>query len=284
MSTPEQDETRPHRNRIVIDLGQRPGAAPQPAQEQGRARGHVTPPISPRVSPERRGGGALKILAVVAVLLFLIVVGVAIAGYFWWNQHKATPAYSLALLVDSVQHDNMQQFDEIVDTDGVVKNLIPQIVDAASKRYGVVADAGLRKQIEEALPAVMPGIKQYVREEVARQAKEISARGANYPFPLVVLGVPYFAQITEEGDAAKAAVQYQDRNIELTMQRAGDERWKIVGVRDDTLTARIIDRVAQDLPSAGSQIEQTLRKHLGNLPGGLQDLLNGDNSNGKKRR
>ncbi|OLE51660.1 MAG: hypothetical protein AUG51_21780 [Acidobacteria bacterium 13_1_20CM_3_53_8] len=299
MSNPEQDDERPQRNRIVINLGQQqqaqaappnapqhqpaPAYSPMPPQAQNPAR--VYSPTPGRSSVPKRGGGALKILAVMAALLFVIMLCIAIGGYFWWQHQKASPAYSVALLVDSVQNNNMQEFDEVVDMDKVVENFVPQIVDAASKRYGVTANDAIRSQVEAAIPRLLPAVKQYVSDEVARQAKEISARAGGYPFFLVALAVPYMAQITEEGDTAKAVVQYQDRTIELTMQRASEERWRVIKISDDTLTARIVERLARDLPGTASQIEDAIRQHTGNnLPGSLQELLNGGNENGNRRK
>lgn len=290
----EQEEDRPKRNRIIINVGQQgkqaaqtptPAYSPTPQQPPNAPRVYSPTPARAGSAPTR-GGGALKILGVIAAILFIIVLSLAVGGYFWWQHHKASPAYSVALLVDSVQHDNMQEFDEIVDMDKVVENFVPQIVDAAQKRFGVVANEQTRRQIEAEMPRVLPAVKQYAREEVARQAKEISARAGGYPFFLVALAVPYVAQISEEGDAAKALVQYQDRNIELTLQRAGDERWRVVKISDDTLTARIVDRLARDLPSSNQQIEDAVRQRSGGLPGILQGLLDGnENGNkGKKRR
>src|SRR5207253_9758627 len=153
MSDPEQDDERPQRNRIVINLGQPPppqaaqppappaqqrAYSPMPPQAQNPAR--VYSPTPGRSSVPKRGGGALKILAVMDALLFVIVLCIAIGGYFWWQHQKASPAYSVALLVDSVQHDNMQEFDEVVDMDKVVDNFVSQIVDGLSKRYGITAN------------------------------------------------------------------------------------------------------------------------------------------------
>ncbi len=256
-----------------------PAYSPTPQQPPNAPRIYSPTPARAGTAPAR-SGGALKILAVIAAILFVIVLSLAAGGYFWWQHHKASPAYSIALLVDSVQHDNMQEFDEIVDMDKVVENFVPQIVDAAQKRFGVVASEQTRRQMEAEMPRVLPIVKQYAREEVARQAKEISARAGGYPFFLVALAVPYVAQISEEGDAAKAVVQYQDRTIELTLQRAGEERWRVVKISDDTLTARIVDRLARDLPSSDQQIEDAVRQRSGGLPGILQGLLGGGNDNG----
>ncbi|HMF54820.1 MAG TPA: hypothetical protein VK619_00550 [Pyrinomonadaceae bacterium] len=285
MASPEQDDERPQRNRIVINVGKQPQAAAAPPPAQAQTPAHSYSPMPANAYAPKRGGGALKILTVMAVFLFVILLCLGIGGYFWWQHHKASPAYSIALLVDSVQHDNAQEFQEVIDMDKVVDNFVPQIVDGVSQRYGITADESMRRQIESAIPSVLPAVKQYVRDEVAQQAKEISARAGGYPFFLVVLAVPYMSQITEEGDTAKAAVQYQGRNIELTMQRVSEERWKVIKISDDTLTARIIERVSRELPGAASQIEDAIRQHAGdNLPGTLQELLNGSGDNGNRRR
>jgi uncharacterized membrane protein len=248
---------RPKPSRIVINF------------ERAREMAHVP----------KRGSRGAKILGIIAIALVALILGAIVGGYFWWQSYKTKPAYSLALLVDAVQRNDMAAFDEIVDTDKIVDNFVPQVTDKAFGRYSSALTAPLRSQIESLIPTLMPGIKEKVHEEVVAQVKELGARAEGKPFILVALGLPYVVDIKQEGDAAKVAVALKDRPITLSMQRSG-ERWKIVSITDETLATRIVDSIAKDLPAVGSQLEKEVRKNLKkNLPGGLPNvpLLNDGN-------
>jgi len=260
MTPTSEPDDRPKPSRIVINID--------------RAR-QAASPVPPRGG---RGRGA-KILGIIAVALVLLIIGVLVCGYFWWQSYKSKPAYSLALLVDAVQRNDTAAFDQIVDTDKIVDNFVPQVTDKALGRYSSALTGPLRSQIESLVPTLMPGIKQKVHEEVVAQVKELSARAEGKPFILVAIGMPYIVDIKEDKDTAKVGVTLKDRPVTLTMERNG-ERWKIVSVTDETLAARIVDDIAKDLPAVGSQLEKEVRKNLKkNLPGGLPNvpLLNDGN-------
>ncbi|MBV9211574.1 MAG: DUF2939 domain-containing protein [Acidobacteria bacterium] len=252
-----EPQERPKPSRIVINLDRARQAAHVPA----------------------RGSRGSKILGVIALVLLGLIVGLAVGGYFWWQSYKTKPAYSLALLVDAVQRNDTAAFDQIVDTDKIVDNFVPQVTEKAFGRYSSALTAPLRGQIESLIPTLLPGVKQKVHEEVVAQVKELSAKAEGKPFVLVALGLPYAVDIKQENDSAKVGVTLKDRPVTLAMQRNG-ERWKIVSITDDTLAARIVDSIAKDLPAVGSQLEKEVRKNLKkNLPAGLPNvpLLNDGN-------
>lgn len=266
MSAPidEDKRTGRKRSRIVVDFEK----ARQFAQH-------------PMAHMPRRGSRAGRILLIVAIVLAVLLAGLVAGGYFYWQSYKTTPAYSLALLVDAAQRNDQPAFDKIVDIDKIVENFVPQVTEKALGQYAAALTAPIRKQVEQQVPKLMPGVKQKVRDEVNKQVKEMSARAGNMPFPLVALGVPYAVGIKETGDAATVDVTLKDRPVQLTMQRNG-EQWKIVAVKDDALAARIVDDIAKNLPAIGSELEREIRR---NLPGGVSDIL-GDqgNNNGQRRR
>jgi Protein of unknown function (DUF2939). len=260
---PTSEKTgRPKPSRIVIDLDRSQKAAPVASTPGGA----------------RKGRGA-KILGIIAIVLVAIVLGAVIGGYFWWQSYKSKPAYTLALLVDAVERNDMKTFDEIVDTDKVVESFVPQVTEKAIGRYASALTGPLRGQVEALIPKLLPSIKEKVRAEVAAHVKEISTRAEGKPFILVALGIPYVVDIKEANGMAKVGVTLKDRPVTLTMLPNG-ERWKIVSITDDTLAQRIVDNIAKDLPAVGSEVERELRKNIRkNLPGNLPDipLLNNKN-------
>ncbi len=278
MVDPPDKGDRPKRNRIIINL------------ERAREAAHL-----PRM-PSRGSRGA-KILGIIAALLLLLVIVFALGVFIWWQNYKTKPAYSLALLVDAVQRNDEAAFNEIVDTDKVVENFVPQVTEKAIGRYAAALTAPIRKQVEQLVPKLLPGVKEQVRAEVTKKIKEMSARAEGKPFFLIALGMPYVVDVREEGDTAQVMANLNDRQVELTMQRAGS-RWKIIAVKDDTLAARLVDQIAKNLPAIGSELEKQIRKNLPkdvqknlpansntvedikkNLPKGIPGVTDDDNSN-----
>jgi hypothetical protein len=247
------------RSRIVVNLD-------QPQDKAGQ-----------RAARRKPGGGGKgrRILLIFLVLFVVVLLGIAAGLYFWWQSYKARPNYSLALVVDAVQRNDMAAFDGLVDMDRIVDNFVPQVVEKAGGQssFGLPGGA-LRKQLQSQLLKIAPQVKQRVREEVAGQVKEMSARAEGKPFLLVALALPFMVDTKEDESGAHVNAMLKDRPIELTMQRNG-ERWKIVGVKDDVLAARILENVARDLPAnaATPQIPDDLRKRLEKqLPGKLPDI------------
>src|SRR4030095_11549701 len=78
-----------------------------------------------RRSSSRRGVGL--VLGLIAILLVLIVGGLAVGGYFWWQHYQSSPAYSLAVLVDATHRNDRQTIDGILDTDKIATDFVSQI-------------------------------------------------------------------------------------------------------------------------------------------------------------
>lgn len=250
MPPSEKSNDRPKPSRIVINF------------ERARQMVHVP----------KRGSRGAKILSIVAIALGVIVIGAIVGGYFWWQGYKSKPAYSLALLVDAVERNDTAQFDEIVDTNKIVDSFVPQVTEKAFGRYSSALTAPLRSQIESLVPTLLPSIKDKVHEEVVAQVKELGARAEGKPFIIVAIGIPYVVDIKEENSMAKVTVTLKDRPVVLTMERNG-ERWKVVGITDETMASRIADKIMKDLPAVGSELEKDIRKKVKkNLPAGLPDI------------
>ena len=224
------------RNRIVIDLAQ------ARADEQGRVRA-------------RRSGRAGRVLGFIAIVLVVVIIGAAAGGYFWWRHYQSQPAYSLALLVDAAQTNDGAEIDRLLDMDKITNDFVTQV------KARVPGSSLLPAQVEQSLT---PKLKPTVRDELIKEVQRLTERAKGKPFPLVALAVPYFVNIKQDGNAAIAEMKFQDEQIKLTMQAAGDG-WQIVAMQDDKLAEMIADSVRKALPKSPSQWQDVLEKQLKGL-------------------
>lgn len=263
MPDPLKDKKRPARNRIVIYFDK--------AREMAsHSMAHV---------PGRASRGR-KVLIGISIALVALTVGALVGGYFWWQNYKTTPAYSLALLVDAAQRNDTEAFDALVDTDKVTESFVPQVTEKALGRAEALT-APVRGQIAALVPKLIPNMKQRVREEVLRQVKELGARAEGKPFFLIALAMPYVLSIQETDGAAQVQVDGNGRHIELTMT-PNEDLWRVVGVKDAALAALIIDNIWKDLPGVAGQVEKEVRKQINkNLPRELPNITlpGGDSGN-----
>jgi hypothetical protein len=65
--------------------------------------------------------------------------------------------------------------------------------------------------------------------------------------------------VTTEGDSAKATGKMAGHNLELAMRRDADG-WKVIDVKDDLITQRIVDNVMKELPAIGNTDFPFLKK------------------------
>ena len=244
MSTP-RTPNQP-RSRIVVQLEQPQTGAPP---GRGFMRGGSSGGGANRGSGS--SSGLKKVLGLLALALVAVVLAATLGGYLWWRNYKQSPGYTLALLVDASLRDDTKAFDEIVDTDKVTENFAPQVADKITGNSG--AGGAMLDQLRNRLGAntqqILATARESVREEIKRQTKELGARGANVPFPLLALAVPRAVdEIKEEGDTATVSLKINNSPMQLTMQRNG-ERWRVTGIRDERLATQIAERVQKDYPS-----------------------------------
>ena len=254
MSVPiENNPSNQRRSRIVVNLDNAPVSTPYapPGQQQyGVARKRKRWPL---------------VLGIIGGVLLCLLIGAII----YWQYYKTKPAYSLALAINAAQRNDSAAFDEVVDTEQVVASFTPQVIDEAVGRMGTSLTPAIRERIEAIVPALVPNVKDSVRDEVMGKVREAAKRAEGKPFFLLALAVPYLVDIKQEGDTAHITAKSGEREIDLTMQR-NDRRWKIVAVKDDTLTKRIVDYIAKDLPAIGGgdlidEAGKQIRKHLPNI-------------------
>lgn len=257
MPVPVQNNPQ-KRSRIVINLERAMHLSPQGGQPYG---------VKKRKWP--------LVLGIIGVVL----VGLVVGGYFYWQHYKTTPAYSLALAIDAAQRNDAAAFDEVVDTDKIAESFAPQMIDEATGRFGTALTPAMRERVAAIVPTLLPKIRDSVRDEVMKHVKEDTARAQGKPFFLVALYLPYIVDIKQQGETATIGAKANERNVELTMQRSGEKRWKIVAVKDPALAKRLVDNFARDLPAiGGTDIGDEVRRQIDKrLPGILSGAPGTDN-------
>jgi hypothetical protein len=207
----------------------------------------------------RRAGRVLGVtgLVVVGALLVLLV-----GSYMWYQGFKKSPPYSLALLLDAAQHDDVQAVETLIDADQITQGFVPQVVENLAGA-GAQLPPQARASLTATLPALLPRVRETMRDEIARALKGLGQNeSANLPFFVKALGVRQMATVVERGDAATVGVKAGERPVELSMRRDG-ERWKLVTVKDPQLASEIATRLAASLPAAPPQQPQNQSRRKG---------------------
>jgi hypothetical protein len=195
------------------------------------------------------------------------------ASFFWWQQYKTTPAYSLALVVDATQRNDGEAFDRVVNMDKVVDNFLPQVAQTATGGLASDVVASLRTQLQSLAPGVMAAVKQDIKEEIRKRINEVAGSSGARPFFLTALAIPLKADISESDETAKATINSGAHQVELTMERLDGGYWRVIALRDEALAGRIANNIVKYLPGSGSQLDKQMRKQLQeNLPETLRKL------------
>jgi uncharacterized membrane protein len=195
------------------------------------------------------------------ILVGLLLIGFA-AGFFWWQHYKTTPAYSLALVVDAAQRNDGAAFDRLIDMEKVVDNLMPQVAQTATGGLASDFASGLRTQLQSLAPGVMASVKLTIKEEIRRRINELAGSSGARPFFLTALAISFKANISESDGTAKATINADAHQVELTMERRDGNHWKVISLRDDALATRVANTIVKDLPGSGSQLDKEMRKQL----------------------
>ena len=206
----------------------------------------AVPPSLEQQATSKKPSVFLKVLKIFGVLLGIILVVGGISGYFYWQNLKKTPQYSLALLVDAARREDQPAVDELVNTDAVVDDFMPQITDKAVELYGRnLAPATIQKIAQVAAP-MLPAVKQRARVEVPNLIREKTKQFEKIPFWAIAIGATKYLDITNEGEKAFIKSRDPERPLEVTLKRSGD-RWQVVAVKDEALARRIAEKIGQDL-------------------------------------
>lgn len=214
------------RSRIVIDVDR--------VQAEARAK------------KARRFGRAGRVLGVTGLIVIGALLVLLVGSYAWWQSFKKSPPYSLALLLDAAQHDDVQAVETMIDADQIAQGFVPQVIDNLTGT-GSQLPPQARASLTATLPVLLPRVRETMRDEIARAMKGLSQNDASsLPFFVKALGVRHAATVVERGDASTVTVKEGERPVELSMRRDG-ERWKLVTVKDSQLAADIATRLAASL-------------------------------------
>ncbi len=239
-------------NRIVVNIDSQSGQSPNtqytPTPQPQMRNVSPIPPLPPSPKTKKRGGCLLKGCLVLLILGVIVGAGLGIGGYVYWQSYMSKPGYSLALLIDAGQRDDQKAIEELIDIDKVVEDYAAQVKEQAKNNPIVVGP--LKQILEKFLAQKMPEIKQKAREEIKGRIKEVGQKAEGKPFIVYALALPWVIGITEEGDKATANINYITNTIEIKMER-NDNKWKIVGVKDDEAINRIVERIINEMTSGG---------------------------------
>ena len=220
------------RKRIVIDLD-----APQGG-----------PAARARVG---KRGRWRKILALLMFVVLVVVLAAIVGGFFGWRYYQSTPSYTLTLMIDAAQRNDVAELQKRIDDEEIAKNMLASVSQKAAGRYGFALNSSIQQRIDTIVPTLLPGLKQTVHDEVVKEIKEFASKSEPRPFIFLLVTVPSLMKVTTEGDTAKATAALNDRTIEMTMRRDA-ERWKVIEFKDDAVVQRVVDSVMKELPAIGT--------------------------------
>lgn len=224
-------------SKITIDLE-------NPDKKQAKEAN--SPPFLSGQTEPKKPGIFVKILKISAILLTIFIIVGTIGGFFFWRHLKQTPQYSLALLVEAARNGEQEKIDELVDTDAVVDDFLPQITDEAVELYGRNIPARTIAKVAAVVQPVLPAIKERARAEVPGLIRDKTQKLENVPFWAIAAGADRYLDIREEGGKAFVKSKLEDRPLELTMEKSGDY-WQVVGVKDEVLAQRIAEKIGQEV-------------------------------------
>ena len=221
--------------------------------------------------PKKRSIFKKILLGLVGFLFFALLFGL-IGGYFYWQSVKNSPQYSLALLVEAARNDDNAQIAQLLDTEQVIDNFVPQITDKAVELYAKNLPKELvTKAMKLGLPAVMPKIKEVAEKEVPKMIREKTKQAEKVPYWLIALGASSALDIKIDGETAVITSKIPDKPLELMMKRNGD-KWKVIAVKDDNLATKIAQSIGQKILKLASENSlENIGKQLGLE--GLGDIL-----------
>ena len=65
-------------------------------------------------------------------------------GFIWWRHYQSTPAYTLTLIVDAAQRNDLAEFQKRIDDDEIAKNMVASVSQKAAGRYGFALSGSIQ--------------------------------------------------------------------------------------------------------------------------------------------
>lgn len=193
-----------------------------------------------------------KILGVAAVAVGVVAVVAGIGAYFYWQNLKESPQYSLALLIDAARRNDQQAIDDLVDVDAVVDDFVPQITEKAVELYGRGVPPQTLSRVAQVAAPILPAVKQRARAEIPALIREKTKKFESVPFWAIAIGADRFVSITQKDDVASVTSKLENRPLELTLKRQG-ARWQVVALKDEELARRIAEKIGQEIIAVARQ-------------------------------
>src|SRR5215216_2805527 len=97
-----------------------------------------------------------RVLGILALLVLIVVVVAAAGGFLWWRHYQSTPAYTVTLLIDAAQRNDVAEFQKRIDDDEIAKNMIASVSQKAAGRYGYAINSSTQQQIDSLVPSLLP--------------------------------------------------------------------------------------------------------------------------------
>ncbi len=211
--------------------------------------------------------------------LFLFAIICAIIGYFYWQNVKQSPQYSLALMVDAARRDDKQMLDQLVDTEAVATDFVPQITEKAIELYGKGLPKEIIAKVAQIASPIIPVIKNKARDELPKLIREKTQKFENVPHWMIALGADQAVDVKIEGEFATIISKIPEKPLELKMKRNGN-LWQVVSIKDEKLATTIAQKFGQQIVALASKGglkkigEQFGIEGLDGIINNLQDLMN----------
>ena len=208
-------------------------------------------PAREGVKAVRKGRRWARVLGILGLLVVIGVVVAAVGGFLWWRHYQSKPVYSVVLLVDAAARNDEAEFQKHINEDEIAKNMATIVSQKAAARYGYALNSSIQQQIDDRVPALLPRLKDTIRNEVKAQIAFNALAPEGRSFMWVLLNVPRLLTIKTEGDVAKVTMPRGKLMIELTMQQYPDG-WKMTEFKDELVVQRIVDTIIKELPAIGN--------------------------------
>lgn len=225
-------------SKFTVDLGE------QNAADDANSDAN-TPQFGDYRQPQKKSV-LVKILKIFSVVILFVGIIAAIGGYLYWQNLKKTPQYSLALLVDAARREDQATIDELVDTNAVVEDFVPQITDKAIELYGRNVPPQTIARVTQVAAPIMPAIKERARAEIPSLIRDKTKKFESVPFWAIALGAGRVLDVSRENDKSFIKSKLQDRPLELTLKQNAD-KWQIVGIKDEELSRQVAEKIGQQL-------------------------------------